>query len=53
MSRAPRQLLTSWGAHSRQAGCPQITWGMTLKNALVSKGNSKEFDERLMADGHL
>ena len=27
MSRAPRQLLTSWVAHSRPVGCPQMTWG--------------------------
>jgi len=41
MSRAPRQLLTSWVAHSRPAGCPQMTWGRTLENALASKGISK------------
>jgi len=35
MSRAPRQLLTSWVAHSRPAGCPQMTWGRTLENASV------------------
>jgi len=43
MSRAPRQLLTSWVAHSRPVGCPQMTWGRTLENALASKGISKEF----------
>jgi len=45
MSRAPRQLLTSWIAHSRPVGCPQMTWGRTLENALKRKGISKEFDE--------
>ena len=45
MSRAPRQLLTSWVAHSRLVGCPQMTWGRTLENALASKGISKEFKE--------
>jgi hypothetical protein len=34
MSRAPRQLLTGWVSHSRPIGCPQITWGRTLENAL-------------------
>ena len=45
MSRAPRQLLTSWVAHSRPVGCPQMTWGWTLEKALASKGISKEFEE--------
>ena len=45
MSRAPRQLLTGWVSHSRPIGCPQMTWGRTLKNALKSKGISKNFDE--------
>ena len=42
MSRAPRQLLTSWVAHSRPVGCPQMTWGRALGNALASKGISKD-----------
>jgi hypothetical protein len=37
MSRAPRQLLTGWVPHSRPIGCPQMTWGRTLENALKSK----------------
>jgi len=41
----PRQLLTSWVAHFRPAGCPQIKWGRTLENALASIGISKEFKE--------
>ena len=45
MSQAPRQLLTGWVSHSRPIGCPQMTWGRTLENALKSKGISKEFDE--------
>ena len=46
MSRTPRQLLTSWVAHSRPpVGCPQVTWGRTLENALASRGISKEFKE--------
>ena len=45
MSRAPRQLLTCWVSHSRQIGCPQMTSGRTLENALKSKGISKDFDE--------
>jgi len=39
------QLLTGWVSHSRPFGCPQMTWGRTLENALKSKGISKEFDE--------
>jgi len=45
MSRAPRQLLTGWVSHSRPIGCPQMTWGRALENALKSKDISKEFDE--------
>jgi len=36
---------TSWVANSRPVGCPQMTWGRTLVNALASKGISKEFKE--------
>jgi len=45
MSRAPRQSLTSWVAHSRPVGCPQMTRGRMLENALKRKGISKEFEE--------
>ena len=45
MSRAPRKLLTGWVSHSWPIGCPQMTSGRTLENALSSKGISKEFDE--------
>ena len=34
VSRAPRQLLAGWVAHARPVGCPQMTWGRTLKKAL-------------------
>ena len=34
-----------WVAHSRPVGCPQMTWGRALGNALASKGISKEFKE--------
>ena len=43
MSRAPRQLLTSWEALSRPVDCSQMTWARTLENALASKGTSNEF----------
>ena len=45
MSRTPRQLLTGWVSHSRPIGCPRMTLGKTLENALNSKGISKDFDE--------
>ena len=38
-------LLSGWVSRSRPLGCPQMTWGRTLENALKSKGISKEFDE--------
>ena len=34
LSRAPRMFLTGWVANSRPIGCPQMTWGRTLKKAL-------------------
>ena len=34
MSRMPRQLLTGWVAHPRPIGCPEMTFGRTLKKAL-------------------
>ena len=45
MTRAPRQLLTGWVAHSRQNGCPEMTWGRTLKKALKCKGPPDNFKE--------
>lgn len=43
MSRAPRRLLTGWVAHPRPVGCPNMTWGRTLKKALTSAGLPTEF----------
>ena len=34
MTRVPRQLLTGWVAHSRLNGCPEMTWGRTLKEPI-------------------
>ena len=36
LTRAPRKLLTGWVEHPRPIGCPQMTWGRTLKKALKS-----------------
>ena len=33
------------GSASRPVGCPQMTWGRAVENALKRKGISKEFDE--------
>ena len=43
MSRAPRQLLTGWVAHPRPTGSPLMTFGRTLKKALVRCGQSPDF----------
>ena len=54
MTRAPRQLLTGWVANSRPNGCPEVTWGRTLKKALKCKGlqvSSKEW--RAIAEDRL
>ena len=45
MTRAPRQLLPGWVAHSRPNGCPEVTWGRTLKKALKCKGLPVNFKE--------
>jgi len=51
MTRAPRQLLTGWLAHSRPNGCPEMTWGRTLKKALKCKGLPVNFKEwRVIAE---
>ena len=36
MARLPRKLLTGWVAHPRPNGCPLMTWGRTLKKALLN-----------------
>ena len=39
-------LLVYWcHLHALNDGCPQMTWGRTLENALKSKAISKDFDE--------
>ena len=43
MTRAPRQLLTGWVDHKRPIGCPQMTWGRTLKKALVQNNLPADF----------
>ena len=45
MTRAPRQWLTGWVAHLRPNGCPEMTWGRTLKKALKCKGLQANFTE--------
>ncbi len=44
-NRLPRMLLTGWVANPRPLGCPQVTWGRTLKKALRSKDRPTEFVE--------
>ena len=43
MSRVQRQLLTSWVAHSRPTGSSLMTFGRTLKKALLQCGQSPGF----------
>ena len=43
MSRVQRQLLTGWVAHSRPTGSPLMTFGRTLKKALLQCGQSPGF----------
>jgi len=42
-TRAPRKLLTGWVSNPRPVGCPQMTWGRTLKKALASSGIPSDF----------
>ena len=52
MTRAPRQLLSGWVAHSRPNRCPEMTWGRSLKKAMQYKGLPVNFKERrAIADG--
>ena len=37
--------LTGWVTHSRPNGCPEMTWGRTLKKALKCKGLPVNFKE--------
>jgi hypothetical protein len=52
MTRTPRKLLTGWVANPRPNGRPPMTFGHTLKKALLSKGLPANFDEwhRIAAD---
>ena len=52
IDRLPRMLLTGWVANPRPIGCPQMTWGRTLKKALLCKDLPTEFAEwsKLAAD---
>jgi hypothetical protein len=34
--RAPRKILTSWVDNPRLLGCPQMTWGRTLKRLFIN-----------------
>ena len=43
MSWLPRQLLTGFVASPRPAGSPLMTWGRTLKKALIKFGRSPSF----------
>jgi hypothetical protein len=43
MGRLPRMILTGWAAHPRSTGCPQMTFGRTLNNALNQKGITTKF----------
>jgi len=45
MTRAPRQFLTGWVAHSRPNGCPEMTRGRKLKKVLKFKGLPVNFKE--------
>ena len=45
-TRAPRKLLTGWVSNPRPVGCPQMTWGRTLKKALASSGIPSDFIKR-------
>jgi len=51
MTRAPRQLLTGWIAHSRLNGCPEVKWGRTLKKALKCEELQVNVKEGRNGDG--
>jgi hypothetical protein len=42
-TQAPRKILTSGVDNPRPRGCPQMNWGWTLKNELLSNDLSVEF----------
>jgi hypothetical protein len=43
MSRLPRKTLTGFVAHPRPVGCPDMTWGRSLKKALKSNDLPTDF----------
>ena len=43
MDRPPRQLLTGFVANPRPTGSPLMTWGRSLKEALIKCGQSPSF----------
>ena len=43
MERSVRKLLTGWVANPRPLGCPSMTWGRTLKKALVKNELPTDF----------
>jgi exonuclease III len=43
MSRLPRKMLTGFVAHPRPIGCPDMTWGRSLKKALKSNDLPTDF----------
>ena len=45
LNRAPRMFLTGWVANSRPTGCPQMTWGRTLKKALQRNSLPTDFSK--------
>ena len=45
LDRMPRKLLTGWVEHARPVGCPQMTWGRTLKKALKSNDLPTDFGQ--------
>jgi hypothetical protein len=45
MDRMPRKLLTGWVEHARPEGCPQMTWGRTLNEALKNYDLLSDFGQ--------
>ena len=43
LTRAQRKLLTGWVSNPRPVGCPQMTWGRTLKKELASSSIPSHF----------
>jgi hypothetical protein len=45
ITRAPRNIVTSWVDNPRPLGCPQMNWGRTLGQALRSNDLPSEFSK--------